>query len=76
MQKPISVIAISLFTIAVVLSSAVIAYSNPSSVDECYDDHERCSERVLMGSYGVIKTTLLLTTCDLVLMSCLVAKNF
>lgn len=75
MQKFTSLIVISLFTLAMVLSSAVLVYSHQEDVDECYDDHERCTERVLMGNYGLVKTTLLLTTCDLALMYCLMVKT-
>ncbi|MBD3413006.1 MAG: hypothetical protein GF421_01070 [Candidatus Aminicenantes bacterium] len=75
MKQLASIILLSVFALVLILSSVVTAYSSTSEVDECYDKHERCNQRVLNGNYGVVKTVLFLTTCDVALTACLIAIN-
>lgn len=39
--------------------------------DYCFDEWERCRERALASDAGWIKTTLMLTACDLALLKCI-----
>jgi len=71
MKPLISTILIGLFLLTFILSPGI---SLGRTMDDCYDDHNRCSTRALQGDYGVIKTSLLLTTCDAALMVCIVAN--
>ncbi|MCM8803466.1 MAG: hypothetical protein NC827_09240 [Candidatus Omnitrophica bacterium] len=43
------------------------------TVDQCYDDYERCRIRALQSSGGVIATTIQLTACDVGVAACIVA---
>ena len=42
------------------------------TVDQCYNDYERCRERALQSSGGVIATTIQLTACDVGVAACIV----
>ncbi len=75
MIKSISIVLLGLLSLTLVLSSTTMAFASPANVDACYDNHQRCFERALMGNYGFIKTTLMLTACDVALFSCLVALS-
>lgn len=44
-----------------------------ADADGCFDSHERCSARSLQADAGIIKTTLMLTICDIALGTCLIA---
>jgi hypothetical protein len=73
MTKTISLVLIGILSLTLILSSTTMVLASPSDVDGCYDSHQRCFERALMGNYGVIKTTLMLTACDVGLFRCVVA---
>ena len=75
MTKSISIVLIGLLSLTLILSSTTMVFASPADVDECYDNHQRCDERALMGDYGIIKTTLMLTACDVALFSCVVAVS-
>ena len=72
-MKTISIVLIGLLSLTLMLSSATMVFASPADVDGCYDNHQRCTKRALMGDYGFIKTTLMLTACDVALFSCVVA---
>ncbi len=75
MKEMTSIVLVGILTLVLMLSSAVMVYSSTSEMDECYDNYERCNERALSGKYGVVKTTLFLTACDLALITCTIAIN-
>jgi hypothetical protein len=45
------------------------------TVDACYNNLGRCRQLALMADVGVIKTTLMLTACDLAFGVCLYKAN-
>jgi len=53
---------------SLVLPLAVAAQSHS---DHCFDEWERCRERAFESDAGWIKTTLMLTVCDIALGKCL-----
>lgn len=73
MTKTISLVLVGILSLTLILASTTVVSASPSDVDGCYDSHQRCTERALMGHYGFIKTTLMLTACDVALFSCVVS---
>lgn len=64
--------------VAVVLGIALLSIiffsmAFSKTVDQCYDDYERCRIRALQSSGGVIATTIQLTACDVGVAACIVA---
>lgn len=45
------------------------------TVDQCYGNHNRCWELAMAANVGVIKRTLILTTCDVALGVCIIKAN-
>jgi len=73
LRKLTTLVLILLFLFSVFFLSPNDVYADSGDTDMCYDEYDRCRERALAGDYGVIKTTLMLTACDIALPACIVA---
>lgn len=74
MRKLIALVLVGLLLVSVFFLSPKAANAKVEDIDECYDEYDRCWERAVNGPYGKIKTTLMLTLCDVVLGVCEVAN--
>jgi len=55
----------------------IFIFAPPSSkadTDTCYDEHARCRARAYQADAGWIRTTYMLTMCDIALGVCLIAN--
>jgi hypothetical protein len=68
MKKVVSLVLVSLL-----LLSTVFFFPQKADADtqRCFDENGTCRARALNSNQGWIKTTLLLTWCDIVLGKCL-----
>lgn len=73
MRKLITLILVCLLLVPVFFLSPKAVNADRGDSDMCHDEHERCRARALQGDYGVVKTTLILSACDVALGTCLVS---
>lgn len=59
----------------VLLSVALLSPLVAKTIDQCYDDYERCRVRAIQSSGGVIATTIQLTACDVGVAACIVVAS-
>lgn len=71
MRKLMALILIGLFFVPFFFLLAKSVSADEGDTDMCYNEYNRCVERALNGPYGKIKTTLMLTVCDLAVGACL-----
>ena len=71
MKKATSLTLVGLLLFSILVISPNFALAGP---DKCYDEYETCRTRGLHADKGIIKTTLLLTICDLAVGTCLIAN--
>ncbi len=69
MRRPISLTLLTLVVVGVLVLPLFLAATYHA--DLCYDEWERCRERAMESDAGWIKTTLMLTVCDIALAKCL-----
>lgn len=69
MRQVILVALLVLLAVGLLVLPFVVAAQSHS--DYCYDEWERCRERALESDAGWIKTTLMLTACDIALFKCI-----
>ncbi len=65
------ILAVLLILLAVGLLVLPLVVTAQSHSDQCFNEWERCRERALESDAGVIKTTLMLTACDIALFRCI-----
>lgn len=69
MRQGILVGLLILLAVALLVWPMILAAQ--SHADHCFDEWERCRERAFASDAGWIKTTLMLTVCDVALLKCL-----
>ncbi|MCI4445125.1 MAG: hypothetical protein JHC32_03760 [Candidatus Aminicenantes bacterium] len=69
MKKAVALTLSTLFILSAFLFIPAASQTNPA--DSCWNNWERCKARALASDYGVIRTTLALTLCDIALGNCL-----
>lgn len=69
MRQKVGLALLALLVVGLLVLPFLVAAQSHS--DYCFDEWERCRERAFEADVGWIKTTLMLTLCDLGLGKCL-----
>jgi hypothetical protein len=71
MRKLMALILVGLFFVPFFFLFAKPVSADQGDTAMCYDEYDICWMRAVNGDHGKIKTTLMLTVCDLALGTCL-----
>lgn len=69
MRQKVGLALLTLLVVGLLVMPFLVAAQSHS--DYCFDEWERCRERAFAADVGWIKTTLMLTLCDIALGKCL-----
>jgi hypothetical protein len=74
MKKAIALTLATVFFLSAFLLLAEVSFAS-TATDACYNNWEACRRRAFESDEGVIRTTLMLTVCDVGLGKCILTPN-